>query len=325
MKPAELFANVREAERFSLGAVWDHVERPRQAVPKEKIKTELIGAIDRLRRTPLLTLGGSLSMIVLVAALFVLLSFVSNVSGYASRLPAQVRFFVAFNTNDESALKAWKEKFKNDSSISSIEMISSEDGIIRMQETLKLPADISQLMKESQIVMPTAFVSLAADDHKTREKLRSAIANSPEVESVAFDETTYSSAKSFADNISRIAFFSVIGICIVAISLIGTLVLLSFYAHRQELEVMKLLGASHKAILIPVVIDGISLSLIGIIGGSLIAPFCISRISTIFASAGVNQSTWWIMLVSGIGLLVIGAASSAAAGMFFLSSHRGTE
>lgn len=323
MKPAELFANVREAESYSIGAVWDHVERPRQAEAKEIIKAQFIGAINRLLRTPLLTIGGALSMVVLVSTLFVILCSVSFVSNYASNLPTQVRLFVAFNTNDENALKNWKDKFLKDPTISGIEIITAEDGIKRMQETLKLPDEVSSMMRESQIIQSTAFVSLKSDESRAREKLKSSISNTPEVESVTFDDTTYSSAKNFADNISQISFFATLGICVVTISLIGTLVLLSFYAHRQELEVMKLLGASNRAILTPVIIDGITLSVIGIIGGIIIAPFCISQL--IITSSSATFNFWWIILLASIGLLIVGGISSAAAGKLFLSSHRGTE
>ncbi|MBW2365835.1 MAG: ABC transporter permease, partial [Deltaproteobacteria bacterium] len=159
-------------------------------------------------------------------------------------------FFI--NAND--LMNSWKHGF-----------ISKKDALDTLKKEMARQSSILSDLKENPL--PDAFEIRMISSSQSWEKvetLSKKIESLPSVEEVEYGKRWLSRFENIF-NLFRLAGFSLGAIFVMAtILIISNTIRLVLYARREELEIMRLVGASNAFIKIPFYIEGI---IIGILGG----------------------------------------------------------
>ena len=97
------------------------------------------------------------------------------------------------------------------------------------------------------------------------------ITNLPNVETAKYGEGMVDEVVSAFDIIQKVTIAIVIALVLVTIFLISNTIKLTIYSRKNEIEIMRLVGASNSAIKLPFIFEGLVLGIIG-----AIIPICIT-------------------------------------------------
>jgi len=154
--------------------------------------------------------------------------------------------------------------------VNKIDYISSEDALLYMKEEMQ-QAEILSHLKENPL--PASFmiyVKPTNNTWETIERIATQIKMMPEITEVEYGKGWLERISSF------MAFFRITCIAIGVLLLITTLFVISntirlvFYARRDEIDVMRLMGATRWFIKIPFYLEAICQGLIGGIIGIIV-------------------------------------------------------
>lgn len=164
-------------------------------------------------------------------------------------------------TNIESELKATKNvrEFKKVSKEEQKQNMSEYDALF---ETILNYLDTNPLL-DSYIV----FVDDVTKITETAEALK----DIPNIDNVKYGEGTVEEVVSAFSIIQKVTIGLVVALLLVTIFLISNTIKLTIYSRRNEIEIMRLVGASNTAIRLPFIFEGL---IIGIVGA--IIPVCVT-------------------------------------------------
>ena len=109
------------------------------------------------------------------------------------------------------------------------------------------------------------------DDVKEISEIAEEIKTFPSVETIKYGEGMVEEVVSAFDIIQKGTIAIVIALILVTIFLISNTIKLTIYSRKNEIEIMRLVGASNSAIKLPFVFEGL---ILGVIGS--IIPICIT-------------------------------------------------
>ena len=152
---------------------------------------------------------------------------------------------------------------------STIEAINGVDKVIpKSKEEWKL--EISDYSSEIGAVFEAydenplldSFVVMVKDVDKL-DDITEKIRNFDKIESANYGEGTVDTIISIFDVVEKVTFIVVILLVFVTAFLITNTIKLAIYARRNEIEIMRLVGASNIAIKLPFVVEGFVIGLLG--------------------------------------------------------------
>lgn len=196
-----------------------------------------------------------------------------NIAAITKRLPERFSFVIYLKNNitseeTENIISALKKR----DDIASIKYISSDDAIKELQQTLKNASYIFEGLNENpllpsvEIKLKEAFVAPDALK-KISEEIR--VLNG--VDDIHYGEKVAEAIhllRKSANNISIILFLT---ISATVVFITYSTVEILFYRRKEEIEIIKLLGATSGFIRMPFLIEGGIIGLLGGIFGSLSA------------------------------------------------------
>ncbi|MBW1846817.1 MAG: ABC transporter permease [Deltaproteobacteria bacterium] len=169
--------------------------------------------------------------------------------------------------------------------VEAVRFISKKDALDTLKKEMARQSSIFSDLKENPL--PDAFEIRMISSSQSWEKvetLSKKIESLPSVEEVEYGKRWLSRFENIF-NLFRLAGFSLGAIFVMAtILIISNTIRLVLYARREELEIMRLVGASNAFIKIPFYIEGI---IIGILGGIVGLTILFAAFSII--SSNVNQ------------------------------------
>jgi cell division transport system permease protein len=228
-----------------------------------------------------------------------------------------------------------KDKLINDlkqiENVKNVNYLSKDDALENYKEQNKNNLDLLLAISQTDNPLPATIQIKPKDPNKIDEI--QAYLEKPEIKAFQSDETSYSGDRKIAlDKITastkfirQAGFVSVIVFATVSILIIFNTLRMAIFNRRDELQIMRLLGASTFFIRGPFVVETI---FYGIVAAIISVSLCNAVFS--FASVGLGTSTFgvfdvnyakeylrmhfWIILASQLGLgILIGAASSSIA------------
>jgi cell division transport system permease protein len=187
----------------------------------------------------------------------------------------RVSISVYFNSDvSESDVMKVKDEFSRYQEIKSIEYISKEDALEQFKERNKENETIQKSIEELGVNPLGATLNIKAHDPSQYEVITSSIENSKYKDLIS--RVNYHKYKEIIENLSREASSNqrvsvILGLTLSLVAVLITFnsIRITMYAYRQEIEIMRLVGASNIYIRFPFVWEGI---FYGAIGSLVVVP-----------------------------------------------------
>ncbi|MDD5747660.1 MAG: permease-like cell division protein FtsX [Actinomycetota bacterium] len=278
-------------------------------------------ATTSMRRNMALTVAA-----VMVTSLsLVLLGFVGMVvhagDGLATNLKYRVDEIRVFLKDEVTAEERDSlERFiKKMPEVKSVRFISKEEALEEFKEMYKDSPDIIEQIEGNPL--PAEF-KVRMKDPKYNKAVAQRLMNRPEIsvdengkKEIKFPEDVVNKVLKWTGAIQKIGFVVVVAFAIVAVSLVSITIRMAIYARRNEIGIMKLVGATNWFIRWPFIVEGVFEGITGAIVGIIVAIMIHSWLMTkVEAAAEANLiSTGYLVLLSFLLILVgmiIGALGS---------------
>ena len=192
-----------------------------------------------------------------------------NVNNATRSIEKEMNIVVYINKNasSEDSNNAYLE-IKNLSGVSKVIYKSKDEWKTQMSEYSDTFGTILNYLSENPLMDScTVYVS----DIKNISNVAKQIKEIPNVETVKFGESMVEEVVSAFDIIQKITIGIVIALILVTAFLISNTIKLTIYSRKNEIEIMRLVGASNTAIKLPFLFEGLFLGIIG-----SIIPVCIT-------------------------------------------------
>ena len=217
----------------------------------------------------------TLTLTLSLCALFVL--FAQNTSDFTQQVEGEIKIFAEFSkdatpeeiTNAISIIEA-------DQNVADITHITKEKEYTDFIQDIgeddpELAAFFENTSDENPLV-DTLIV--AADDVKNVNKVAEVVKAVPAIEYVDYGEESSLAAFANITNIIRQSFSWIVLILLVlAVFLIQNTIKLTIYARKNELKIMKLVGASVTHVTVPFLVEGLIIGILGAVGPILFTIF----------------------------------------------------
>src|SRR5208283_1019509 len=208
------------------------------------------------------TVGSSLLIITLVVF------FLYNVDFIANQLPSRFSMMAYLQEpTSQEGTRQLIDSLKKRREIATVRYISKEEALLELKQTLKDSTSLLEGLDENpltssiEIKLKKEFVTPAITS-----RISSEIEKMPGVDTIYYGENIASAIdqlKRSVRNISIIIFLTIsLGVVFVTYSTVKIL----FYRKKEEIEILKLLGATGSFIRAPFLIEG---GIIGLVGGIL--------------------------------------------------------
>jgi cell division transport system permease protein len=287
-----------------------------------------------------LTLAVAAMAVMVITLTIILFSFVANatfsntISQITDKIDISVylKDEVASDTNQRDSLISDVKAIQN---VREITFISKEDALDRYKEANQDNPDLLGAISQTDNPLP-ASLQIKPHDPNRIEEIRNFLER-PEIKALQSDETSYSGDRKQAiDKISQATTFirragivSIIIFMVVSVLIIFNTIRMTIFNRRDELQIMRLLGASTWFIRGPFVVETIIYGILSAVISVVICNFVFVVSVTAFQASSVIfdinfasqyfRDNYWLILTTQllIGIL-IGAASSAIATQRYL-------
>lgn len=159
---------------------------------------------------------------------------------------------------------AVRQKIMNFHEVEEVSFISPEEAIRSLQEIFPGQAHVFGSLKENPL--PASFEIRLKVGYQSPERLRTLAGNLeriPGVDEVEYAKDWIEGYESFFNFVNTVAWTIGTIIVFATIFIVSNTIRLTVYARREEIEIMKLVGASNLFIRIPFLFEGIVQGLLG--------------------------------------------------------------
>jgi len=168
----------------------------------------------------------------------------------------------------EDDIKNVESEIDNIEFVREIKFISKEEQKKNMSEYNDAFETILNYLDENPLL--DSYV-IYVDDVKEISEVADEIKQIPNIETVKYGEGMVEEVVSAFDIIQKVTIAIVIALVLVTVFLISNTIKLTIYSRKNEIEIMRLVGASNGAIKLPFIFEGLVLGIIG-----SIIPICIT-------------------------------------------------
>lgn len=204
----------------------------------------------------------------------------------------RVNISVYFNTDvEEEQIRKNAEDIKGFQNVSSVEFISKEQALSEFKERNKGNETIQKSIEELGMNPLGAVLNVKSDNPDNYEGIAAAIEASEFSDQIS--KVNYHKYKDVINGLNnevksnqRIAIFLGATLSLIAVLITFNSIRVNMYAHRQEIEIMKLVGASNNYVRMPFVWEGV---FYGLAGALLAVPLAYLYLNYISAGDAANS------------------------------------
>jgi cell division transport system permease protein len=282
----------------------------------------------KLNQTMVLFSLVSLSFTLMLFGIFLL--FYYNVQDFVQTMRESVQFSVYLKeastgkTIQNKRVQEIEQDLKSDVRIASFIYISKEEALETFNSTFQ---DRSLLERLGENPFPASFEVKVKTEYQEPEKMKPIIAHfeaMPLVEEVRYASDWINNLLIFLRVLKAVGVGIGASLALTVTSNIANTIRLHFYNRREEIEIMKLIGATHGFIKIPFVLEGLFM---GGISGLLSVLFLFSGFEyskgyllSIIGAMGRNQGLQFLPVEVLFSLIFFGALLGGA-GSFISLGH----
>ncbi len=222
-----------------------------------------------IRRSPYQTLAAILIMMLtfLTISFFTfLLSGSSKIINFFESKPQVTAFFK--NEAKQEEINNLKEQIKSTGKAASVKFVSKQEALeIYRQQNKDDPLLLDLVTAD---ILP-ASLEISANRIEDLSGISDALSTSPIVQEVIYQKDIVSTLTSWTSAIRRIGIGLIIVLSLVSIFIMATIIGIKISQKKEDIEIMKLIGASNWYIRWPFIFEGIFYGLIGALSGWVIA------------------------------------------------------
>jgi len=258
-----------------------------------------------------------MSLTFTVAAIFIILVVGSQAILNWFETRPQVTAFFKEGTKIEQ-VEAIKEKLSETGKVSNMKYVSKEEALAIYREQNKNEPLLLEMVTAN--ILP-ASLEVSATKISDLKEIAEILKNEPQIEEVIFQEDVISSLSSWTSALRKIGIGLMIILSVISLFVILVIIGMKIVLKKEEIEILKLVGASKWYIRAPFVIEGIIYGILGAVFAWGIAyivllystPFLVSFLSGI-PILPVNPIFMFLLLLCLIlGGITIGALGSILA------------
>ncbi len=246
-----------------------------------------------------LTMGFSLAIFALFMIIFVNLNAVVSSWGERTHIVAYLK---ADALDGAKEIETLGELIKGQKGVVEVNYVSREMALDDLKEELKGQSAIFEGVDAA--LLPASFEIMVAEEFREPEKIKvivEVIGSFTWVEEVQYGQEWLAKLSSLLGFFEIVVVFVGLFLGAAVLFIISNTIRLTIYSRKQEIEVMRLIGASNAFIKVPYLIEGF---IIGIVGGILAMVmlflgqfFFILKIPLYFSFVVVNPFNLYMLLV----------------------------
>ena len=227
-------------------------------------------AIASLRKNSLMSIASisTVTLSMLVLGMFLVIAL--NLNNIASALESEVQ--ISAYLKDEvqaSNFDSIKAEILKVDGVKEIKFISKEEAFERFTERLGDQKELLNALEEGGNPLPNAFEVEVRDSSKIGD-IAQAIGQINGVESTKFGQEVIEQVFAFTKILRVLGVIFIIFLTLVTLFIISNTIRITVFARRQEIGIMKFVGATDKFIRWPFLIEGMILGLFGSVFASII-------------------------------------------------------
>lgn len=315
MKHAHLLGDKLEVERESLKAIWSEVAVLPELSRHRMARQLVIQAAQGMLREPVtsvLTLV-TVSFVMFLLGAFLLL--VINTGAVVSQKTQGLGISIYIKDGvDDGAIKQLQTQLKGYPGVREVSLLTKAQAL---EEFKKMVGDDSALISglEDRNPLPVSL-EVKLDERGAKNEVYLRIKNdfslSPHVEKIQTDDATFGQIGKLLGWLRRLSFIGTIGMSLIVGLLISNTVRLSIFAHRSEIEIMELVGATDNFIRFPFLIEGAITGLLGSVVGIMVLSFVFRPLAAVFRDSSISVllnaelvflPSWLVCLVVLFGII----------------------
>ncbi len=193
---------------------------------------------------------------------------ISDNAVFAVRDKINISLFIKADT-PESEIMALKAKISNSDKVKSIDYISQQSALEVFREKYKNNQSVLNALKELGRNPLSPSLTIIPNDFATSELLINElkILDSPIIESRDFSDNTVILEKinNITKRVNEVGLFIIIIFVLTSLLVVYNAIRVAIYTHRQEIEIMRLVGASNFFIYMPYVVSAFVYTLVSIL------------------------------------------------------------
>ena len=308
-------------EMYGLKEIWSDAHNVAAETRGARIRQYLDRSLSAVLSAPftffstLLTV--SISLFLFAMFLFALELFRDAVSASDSQMRMS-----AYLTGEVTSIEVadLKNQIENQDGISGIEYLSSQDAFANFKNTLGQDATVLEGLDPNSALPASLEITFKVDEHvdARMSQIAQLLRGSSLVERVMYGQELVDGVRRALEGYRFSAILGAIVLVIVTGVLIGNAIELALYAHREEIEIMRLVGAQDSFIEMPYLIEGFVQGF----SGALIALFFTKFATWIFADvisksdvltlivpeiSGLSWLSGFIVILVGISVGTLGS------------------
>ena len=305
--------HVHEAEQFKTSGSW-----------LEFLSHHLRMAWAQLRNSPINTAMTTVIMAVVLSLSVLGVLIIHNTHGLLEHARGSVGLTIYLGDGDEGEFRARLESyFKADKRIASARFESKEDALKTLRsETPSVSTLLGGL--DARNPLPASYVVTVEEADSTPaiyQELRQRLQQFPGVELVQYNNSLLGELSDALRFLNVLGWVAVVGMLMVASFIVALTIIISVDKRREEILVMRLVGATERFIQLPFIFEGVFK---GILGGVLGVAFAFAGFSVarrLLEDALPFVSVWsrvaflsWSLVGGILGVVaIVGALASMGA------------
>ena len=225
-------------------------------------------ALTSLRANRTSTVIGVLTTGFTITSFGIFLLLYLNVQKVVGTLQDHIQMVVYLNDDftaaDQTQIERW---LKQEPSVEDLSFVSQKQALEDFHE--QFPGEAFLLDGIGENPLPASFVATISPDSNSAtlaSNLAAQVQELPGVERVRYSREWVERLTLFVSYLELGAVIIGVILCLASITIISNTVRLSFYIRREEIEILRLIGATGTFIAIPYVIEG---AILGMVGGGL--------------------------------------------------------
>jgi cell division transport system permease protein len=242
---------------------------------------------------------------------------VQNFKGLAARVGESVAAVAFLDVHDATAAEEIRARVSLHPGISSARLLTPEEALARA--TRGLGDSGKALQGSAGIKMPWVVEIVPSAFGTDRDALMATIDALPGVDEVMHPGGELSRIEALLSLLHGAGAFLFALICLVVVVVVGNAVRLTVYARKDEIAILKLVGATDSFVRVPFLLSGI---VQGTLGGVLavvalyVGHASLAAVMKVALSGALGSFSWAPMPASSSALLVLGGALLGLSGAF---------
>ncbi len=225
--------------------------------------------LKNIRRSPYQAFAAILIMTLtfLVVSFFTFILVGSSlVINYFESKPTLTAFFK--NESKDEDIKSLEESLKNTSKVASVKFVSKKEALEIYREQNKDDPLLLDLVTED--ILPSS-VEISAVNIEDLESIHDILKDNTIVSDIVYQKDVVSTLTSWTNALRQIGIGLIVVLVVVAIFIMGIITGVKISQKKEDIEIMKLIGASDWYIRLPFILEGAFYGVVGAVFGWAIA------------------------------------------------------